>query len=47
MMSMKIILCHLVMQFKFHTDMKFDELILSHVSLLKLVNRYAVTVEQR
>lgn len=47
MISMKIFLCHLLLRFRFETEMKLDELEFSHEVFLKLLNEYTVTVIRR
>lgn len=47
MISMKVLLCHLMTRFCFHTEMKLDELKFTFIVAMKLINKYAVTAVRR
>lgn len=47
MILMKIVLCHLISNFRFFTDMKFTELEFSYVLILKLLSKYEITAKRR
>lgn len=47
MMSVRVFLCHLVTQYEFHTDMKFNELEIRRETTLHLENEYAITARRR
>lgn len=47
MVSMKIFLFHLMRQFEFDTNMKYDELQFSYTPFFELANNYAVKLRRR
>lgn len=47
MISMKVFLYHLMSQYSFRTDMKFEELKFSYFVVMKMINKYEITAQRR